>query len=319
MTYRKSYDRYNIRGSIKELRISLDNFNPLDPNKRINSFRSIKICKQYGIALSRLFHTSYQEVQRQTHPLQRLNDDYITAKYIEIEAQRQNLVAQLKTLRKRLIQNEVNHNAEPYFKSSRRNSSGIYYDSLDIGRSYHVLDKSIIRYEKEKVENNVRKEIKILVNKAKANLPVHCKQRFCFTKNSDYTKTNFSVHTHSTKAYFKSTTNNTYHLRTLEDLYENNVKKVKRKLTNSVNEIKHNELKEIVNRVNEHDRELLIGRIRNHRNRIENLKRQREELAKLRQNIRKNAAIKKYIVKSELEKSMILYKVLFISNCRNQR
>ena len=93
--------------------VSLENFNPLDPKKRIRSPRSLKICQINGILAARLFHTSYEEIKSikmwfnhkigATHPQKRTDAEYLRMKYIETENQRQRLVEHLRAMRRVLI------------------------------------------------------------------------------------------------------------------------------------------------------------------------------------------------------------------------
>ena len=162
-----------------------------------------------------------------------------------------------------------------------------------INRRCFNLDKSLILYEKNKVKTQVHKEIKALINKLDKDTIEKNLCEKCLSRNQQ-------------KLY--SSTIGSNRTRTADDI---NSKKMKKKIFNDLNQEHHRMVKELLTKANEFQRIQLEKKVREDRYRIDNFCNKKITLMNLRQQIRKNINLKKYNIKSELEKSMIRYKVKF--------
>ena len=293
--------------------ISLENFDPLDPRKLINSIRSLKICKATGVPISKLYHTTYEEIKQKAHPL-KLNDPvYLKVKYIETENQRQKLVGKLRELRKLEIREE---NKSFHIKkklSTRSHSSYTQYGFKNTDTSIYKdssrLDKTIILNEKRKMERTATKEILILMQQAQRNAFNHCRMNY-----SAYT-TKLRERDDSFGSYLPKTANPNDCLKIIEDHYKRNKRaksEIRRqmKLLGTLQDEQRKEMNAVLNRLNEYKRDKLLEKISNRCDRTNSLQRQKEELAKLRQEAKKSIAFRKHVVKEQIKKSMTQFKVV---------
>ncbi len=77
-----------------------------------------------------------------------------------------------------------------------------------------------------------------------------------------------------------------------------------RKMWNDLQLEKHKEMKEAADRVEEFKREEVIGRINQHREKTAVLQKRRQDMAKMHQLMRKDAAVVKYQARQEIEKAL---------------
>jgi len=373
-------------GGTANLWVSLENFNPLDTKKRLNSPISLQICKTNGILPSKIFHTTYEEIKEKCNPLKRNNHEYLKLKYIETENYRLKLVEHLKALRRALLQSgqttkfltsPLNRlkNGEIYQNYERTESTMLKTYMNKGNNSYKVfntygntqmfrkskynasqiiekngtfkLDKSVIDYEKHRVETSIAKEIKIIVEKARKNnlaplknfrinpsqkhtksfisSQVSSKLSGSENNGSEQTDKSYVAHnfypkkSHNISLVSSKEADALQRIQIADEIKAANIKAKmnitkRRKLIKDLREEQHKELKEAAERVNEFKKEQILDRIIKHRDKTVSLERKRTELSKLRQKIRKEADFRKYLVKSELEKSYLRFKVIFREN-----
>lgn len=94
--------------------ITLENFNPFTHEQKINSPRSLEVCKAQGIEPSSLYYKSFEMIKSKflsrsidsSNPLKRNNKEYLKIKYFETEKKRQECVDELRFLRSQIVANE---------------------------------------------------------------------------------------------------------------------------------------------------------------------------------------------------------------------
>lgn len=299
--------------------ISLENFDPLDSHKLINSWRSLKVCKATGVPISKLFHATYEELKRKAPVLKRNDERYLKLKYIETENQRQKLVNKLKELRRceieqssRLLTKTTVRSNSAYGTYSIKNNSGFlfYPDQPN-------LDNTLIAQEKRKIEKTAAREILILMERAQQkSLGTLSDQKI--RKNSKSFRTEkYNKNNHvNINNYLPKEMNAMKCLEIVECKYNKNKRaksemRNQRRLLGTLQDEQRKEMNEVLKRLNEYKRDKLLEKINNKCNRTENLQRQKNELIKLRQKERKDTAIRKFIIKHEIDKSMTQFKVFY--------
>ena len=294
---------------VKTKIISLENFDPLNSKAKINSLRSLKICKEAGVPTSKLFHITYEEIKKKA-PLLRKNDSqYLKIKYIETETQRQKIVDRLKRLRRTDV-DQSNTSTNTIKNSFRTNCS--------------KLNPDIIQYETQKVKNNLTREIMFIIEKAK-------KDAFtCFHKYQLKSKkpsinlierirpnTSQPKRNSAQVSIYDEGKNGKNYLKEIDERHKRNIRMKtemhKRKhLLSTLKSEQRTEMNETLRRLNERRRQKLIEKINEEDIKIEDLHNKKEELSKLRQEIRKNADLLKYRVRSQIQTSVIRHKVIFV-------
>jgi len=174
--------------------INLNNFDPFNPKKLINSPRSLEICLSNGVDLQSLYHKSYENIKSififslyfigLSHPLKRNNDEYLRLRYIETENFRKDLVDKLRYLRSLLIEENQTYKTEINTRATTTKFSNGFtrIDKLatcainllkpnfaSIGNTN--LGKDLIKQEQKKAVAVTAKELRALVQNLKGKMP----------------------------------------------------------------------------------------------------------------------------------------------------
>lgn len=282
-------------------KVSLDNFNPLNPRRRLNSPRSLEACRANGISPDKVFYSAYAKVKERTALPKRQSAEYLKARYIETESERQRLVAKLKEMRKALMDQEFMHKdlitRSFSTANSRSNEKG---EMVLLWRKsvYRTLDKHLVQRETQNSRRKVDKEISFMLHKhyktRMQNIVLKPLSRYKhMQRKANKLLKNYSSNPHCRIIKFGS----------IENLQYGKLKThiEKRKLLKE----KHKEKRDVVERMGEYKRELLERKIQSCSYRTSVIQRKYEELLRLRQGIRKNALIKKHAIKADIEKVIL--------------
>ena len=286
--------------------ISLDNFDPFNLQRILTSPCSIKICEENGIEINKLVHTAYEEIKNQTHPLKRNDSQYLRNKYIEVEEQRQKLVDQLKKIRRAVLEHSIGTTSSGLKSETRSSSMGANRNKSKYSSYIAQNKENDYHNERSKLETNMAKELQMIIKQA--NLSTVTDTRLGSYINPKRNKSELGKSS-------PKIADALLRIKKAEKVYneykENQVQVIRQKrILHSLHDEQQKEMKSIMKKVSDYKREQLLERINNYYNKTECFKKQKEELYKLRQRMRKEAAFQKYIIKNELEKSMIQFKVL---------
>ena len=276
---RHSFGAYQSNKLNNIHKVDLKNFNPLNPERKLSSPKSIEVCKASGVSPDQIFYSTYAKIKQSANCLRRQSADYLKMKYIKAESSRQRLVVKLKEMRKALIEQESGHRELITRSFSIASSHGRRV--LSLVRKNCILDKLLIIREKQYFKRRANKEISILIRK---NLPL--------TRSIKERK-----------------------IRSIGNLHYRKIR-VRISKQRLLREDLIKERKDMMERLKDYKKELLEQKIQSCTFRASMVKKKKEELLRLRQQMRKNTLIQKYEIKAELEKNL---KVLLYNNAHSQK
>lgn len=290
-------------GIAKKTSICLGGFNPLDSYKRVNSLQPFKRKKTTKIRLAKLFNIKHE--RKMISSRSELNTNYCTTHYNKANTNSFNYIAINKpatnsssSLNRIANENSLDKDCTMY--PTTKESFG----TLKSG----MLDKTMVMCEKQKTDAKIAKEIRILIKKAEQNANLSL---FTQIRNPELVGKGFASRDQD---YNVKSFDAIRHMKRSERSYMN-YKKIRRdvtkeiKLINNFHMMQNKEMKELIKNMNECKREQLIEGINNYEVRTENFKKKKDEIARLKQQMRKYANIKKDAIKNALEKSFKRFKV----------